>query len=273
MRTFVVILAASALVACKKPEAPAPAPMAPAAAPTAAALRGKVIERVDAPPYSYLKLATGSGEVWAAVPQTTTATGTEVGVAVSMPMKDFESKTLNRKFDLVYFGTLAGGPEAAAPAAPGAMAPAPAGMPAAPGGMPAAPAGMPAESPAQMAAQHQAAAAGPDDVKIAKVARAAGPDGRTVAELFAQRAALKEKKVAVKGQVVKFSPGIMGKNWIHLRDGSGSHEKKDNDVTVTTQDDVKVGDVVTVKGTVRLERDFGAGYAYPVIIEEAKVTK
>lgn len=260
MRTYVVILAASALVACKKPEAPIPAQMAPPAAPTAGALRGKVLERVDAPPYSYLKLATGSGEVWAAVPQTATATGTEVGVANPMPMKDFESKTLNRKFDVVYFGTLAGEAGApAAPAAPGAMAPAPAGAP--------------TESPAQMAAQHQAAAAGPDDVKIAKVAKAGGPEGRTVAELFAQRAALKEKKVAVKGQVVKFSPGIMGKNWIHLRDGSGSHEKKDNDVTVTTQDDVKVGDVVTVRGTVRLERDFGAGYAYPVIIEEAKVTK
>jgi hypothetical protein len=267
MRTYVVILAASALVACKKPEAPVPAQMAPAA-PTAGALRGKVLERVDAPPYSYLKLATGSGEVWAAVPQTTTATGTEVGVANPMPMKDFESKTLNRKFDVVYFGTLAG--EAGAPAAPRA---APGAMPAAPGAMAPAPAGMPTESPAQMAAQHQAAAAGPDDVKIAKVAKASGPEGRTVAELFAERASLKEKKVAVKGQVVKFSPGIMGKNWIHLRDGSGSHEKRDNDVTVTTQDDVKVGDVVTVRGTLRLERDFGAGYAYPVIIEEAKVTK
>lgn len=264
MRTFAVILAASALVACKKPETAAPAQMAQGApaAPAAGALRGKVLERVDAPPYSYLKLATASGEVWAAVPQTTTATGAEVGVANPMPMKDFESKTLNRKFEVVYFGTLAGGPEAAAPAqAPGAAAPAPAQG------------GMPPAAPAQMAAQHQAAAAGPEDVKVAKVAKAGGPEGRTVAELFAQRTALKEKKVAVKGQVVKFSPGIMGKNWIHLRDGSGSHEKKDNDVTVTTQDDVKVGDVVTVKGTVRLDRDFGAGYAYPVIIEEAKVTR
>jgi hypothetical protein len=130
---------------------------------------------------------------------------------------------------------------------------------------------MPPETPAQMAAQHQAAAVGPD-VKVKKVARAAGPEGKTIEELFAQRTALKEKTVAVKGQVVKFSPGIMGRNWIHLKDGSGSKEKENDDVTVTTQDDAKVGDVVTVKGKVRIDKDFGAGYAYKVIIEEAKVS-
>ncbi len=262
MRTFVVVLAALALVACKKPEQGAPAPAAAVAAPSgpaAGALRGKVLEKVDAPPYSYLKLATAQGEVWAAVPQTTTAVGSEAGIASPFPMKDFESKTLNRKFDVVYFGTLAGAPGEA-------PAPAPAAGPA-----PGAPPGMPPESPAQMAAQHQAAAQGPD-VKVPKIAKAAGADARTVEELFAQRVALKEKTVAVKGQVVKFSPGIMGRNWIHLKDGSGTKEKENDDVTVTTQDDVKVGDVVTVKGKVRIDKDFGAGYAYKVIIEEAKVS-
>jgi hypothetical protein len=124
-----------------------------------------------------------------------------------------------------------------------------------------------------MAAQHQAAAAGPTDVKIAKIAKAAGPDGKTVQELFAGKAALKDKPVTLKGQVVKFSPGIMGRNWIHLRDGTGTPDKNNHDVTVTTQDDAKVGDVVTVKGTVKVDKDFGAGYAYPVIIEDAKVSK
>jgi hypothetical protein len=262
MRMLVVVLAAAALVACKKPEEPVPTQAAPgaAAAPTAGALQGKVLERVDAPPYSYLKIAAPAGEVWAAVPQTAIAVGAEAGIANPMPMKDFESKTLNKKFDVVYFGTLAGGPDAPPAAAP------------APGPGPGAPAGMPPETAAQLAAQHQAAAAGPSDVKIGKVAKAAGPDGKTVAELFSERAALKEKKVTVKGQVVKFSAGIMGRNWLHIQDGSGSGEKKNNDVTVTTQDDVKIGDVVTVKGTVRLDKDFGAGYAYPVIIEDAKVS-
>jgi len=65
----------------------------------------------------------------------------------------------------------------------------------------------------------------------------------------------------------------MGRNWIHLRDGTGSAEKSDNDLTVTTDDQAAVGDVVSVKGTVRLDKDFGAGYAYPVLVEDAKVSK
>jgi hypothetical protein len=71
---------------------------------------------------------------------------------------------------------------------------------------------------------------------------------------------------------VKFNGGIMGRNWVHLRDGSGT-AGKDNDVTVTTADEVAVGDVVVAKGVVRVDKDFGAGYAYPVIVEDAKLSK
>jgi hypothetical protein len=65
----------------------------------------------------------------------------------------------------------------------------------------------------------------------------------------------------------------MGKNWIQLRDGSGSNDKGDNDIAVTTNDMATVGDVVTISGVVHVDKDFGAGYRYPVIIEEGKVTK
>jgi hypothetical protein len=227
----------------------------------AAALKGKVLERIDAAPYSYLKLSTASGEAWAAVPQTTVAVGSEVTVTGAFPMKDFESKTLNRKFDVVYFGTLGDGGSAAPLAAHGGMGPLPLGHPAPSGGN------------EEMAAQHRAAAAGSSDLKEVKVAKASGPDGRTVAEVHAQRAALVEKTVTIRGQVVKFNAGIMGRNWVHLRDGSGSQEKGDNDITVTTQDTVAVGDLVTAKGTVRVDKDFGTGYAYPVIVEEAHISK
>jgi len=266
LRSSLVLVAALSVVACKKPAEPPGKPAAGAQAPAAAAaadqIKGKILEKVDAAPYSYLKLATSAGEKWAAVPQTDTKAGAEVTVTVSAPMANFESKTLNKKFDMVYFGTLGG--DAPAPVA----APAAGGMP---GAMPGA-GGEAPPNPAQMAAQHQQAAQGPDNVKIAKVAKAGGPDGKTVEEVWTQRTSLKEKSVTLKGQVVKFSPGIMGRNWIHLRDGSGSGEKNTNDVTITTQDDVKVGDVVQVKGTIRLDKDFGAGYAYPVIVEDAKVT-
>jgi hypothetical protein len=104
-----------------------------------------------------------------------------------------------------------------------------------------------------------------------KVAKAKGADARTVAEVYGQKGKLKGKTVAVRGKVVKFSPGIMGKNWVHLRDGTGGQGS--NDLTVTTGDHVAVGDVVVARGKVTTDRDFGSGYAYPVMLEEAKVAK
>ncbi len=73
----------------------------------------------------------------------------------------------------------------------------------------------------------------------------------------------------VRGKVVKFNAGILGHNWIHLQDGSGGNGT--NDLTITTDATVKVGDVVTMRGTVALNRDFGAGYNYPLILENATV--
>ena len=74
----------------------------------------------------------------------------------------------------------------------------------------------------------------------------------------------------VRAKVVKFSPNIMGKNWIHLQDGTGT--KGTDDLTVTTATSVKVGDTILVSGVVVINRDFGYGYKYDVIIEDAKVT-
>ena len=257
-RLSVVLLVTLAVAGCKKKEAAPQAAdvQAPAQlAPSANALKGKIVERLDAEPYSYLKLQTDKGEVWAAVPKTEKDKGAEVTVSGAMPMQGFESKTLKRKFDLVYFGTLGDGPGPMG-AMPGAPAPMPEGGP-----------------PANMAAQHAAAAAGPAaDVGSVKVAKASGADARTVAEIYAQRTALKEKGVTVRGKVVKFNEGIMGRNWVHIRDGSGS-AGKDNDLTVTTADKAAIGDVVLVKGKVQIDKDFGAGYAYPVIVEDAKLGK
>ena len=106
-----------------------------------------------------------------------------------------------------------------------------------------------------------------------KVAKAEGADGRTVAELWTSKASLKDKQVTVRGKVVKFLPEIMGKNWIHLQDGTGSREAGNNDITITTTDKAVAGDVVLVTGTVKTGVNLGAGYAYPVIIEDAKVKK
>jgi len=111
------------------------------------------------------------------------------------------------------------------------------------------------------------------DAGDVKVAKASGPDARTVAEIITKRAEIKDKSVVVRGKVVKFTPEVMGKNWIHLRDGSGSAADNTHDVLVTTKEQVKIGDVVVVKGVVRTDKDFGSGYSYNVLVEEATLQK
>ena len=119
----------------------------------------------------------------------------------------------------------------------------------------------------------RAGIAKPVEAGDVKVAKATGPDARTVAEVVAKRTDLKDKTVVVRGKVVKFTPEVLGKNWVHLRDGSGSASDGTNDVLVTTKDEARIGDVVVVKGVVHTDRDLGSGYSYKVLIEEATLQK
>ena len=84
---------------------------------------------------------------------------------------------------------------------------------------------------------------------------------------------MKDKPVSVRGKVVKYNEEIMGKNWLHLRDGSGAEADKTNDLLVTTKSAARPGDVVTVNGVVRLDKDFGSGYSYKVMLEDATLQK
>ena len=237
MRMFLaVLLLLFAGVALAAPSAPAPAPV----------LKGEVLEVKDVDAYTYLRLKTRDGEIWAAVNKAPVKKGAEVTIENVAMMTNFVSKTLNKTFDRIAFGTLAGaGTATAAGAAP---------------------------AKGDMAAMH-AAVPQPADAVDVKVPKAAGPDARTVAEIIGTKATLKGKTVLVRGKVVKFTADVMGKNWIHLRDGTGSAADKTNDVLVTTADEAKVGDVVTLKGVVRTDRDLGAGYFYKVLVEEAKLQK
>ena len=216
----------------------------PAAAAPAGGLTGKVVETMNAGGYTYLKINTAQGDVWAAVRQFDAKKGATVSVNPEMTMDNFESKTLNRKFDHIVFGTLATG---AAPA----TQPVQASM-------------MSNTNQMGSASQHMTTA-NTGDVKVPK---AEGANAKTIAELWAGKNDLKGKTVVVRGKVVKSLSGIMGKNWLHLRDGS-----TDKDITVTTDGNAAVGDVVVVTGTVNADKDFGAGYLYPVIIEDAKISK
>jgi hypothetical protein len=106
-------------------------------------------------------------------------------------------------------------------------------------------------------------------VDLAGIAKADG--GKTVADVFAEKDALAGKPVAVRGKVVKVNSGIMGKTWIHVRDGSGAEGTSDLTVTTTTAQP-NVGDTVLVTGPVSRNKDFGMGYQYDVIVEDAQVT-
>jgi hypothetical protein len=244
-RSLTVALAAAALLALSS-NAFAEAP------PATEAFTGKVLQTMDAGTYTYAEVEAGEKKIWAAAPRTKLAVGDTVTVPAGMLMKNFTSKTLERTFEEIYFV-----PSLQAPGTTPA-APAPAGAPAlAPGA---------AKAPAPIAAHRGNGAAPGSGALVAAIAKVA--DGFTVAELYAQKATLTGKPVAVRGRVAKFNSGILGKNWIHVEDGSGSEK----DLTVTTDAVAKVGDTVVVRGVLGADRDFGAGYKYDIIIEDAAVT-
>lgn len=105
-------------------------------------------------------------------------------------------------------------------------------------------------------------------VKAGSIKVAAG--GVTIKDLFERRAVLAGKTVKVRGKVVKVTEGVMGANWYHLQDGTGAAGT--NDLTVTSDGNAKVGDLVVISGTLATDKDFGMGYRYEAIVEKATLT-
>jgi hypothetical protein len=229
-----IVCAVAALAACAKQSA---APQAAKATPQQGTIKGTVAETIHSGGFTYVRLKTASGESWMVTGPVDVKVGSDVSVKTSMTVDNFESKSLNRTFPHMIFGSI----EGATPLAGAADH---------------------AEAMASQAAT---------DTASTKVEKAEGSDARTVAEIWATKSALKDRRVVVRGKVVKFLPSIMGKNWLHVRDGSGTRAKGDDDIAVISDDTTTVGSIVTVTGTVRLDKDFGAGYQYPVIIEDAKL--
>jgi hypothetical protein len=221
---------------------------------------GKVVETMNTAGYTYVLVDTGTKKVWAAAVEFSVKVGDAVSFPAGEPMENYHSKSLNRDFDTVYFTggiSVNTGATTAAATTPTL----PAGHPALNGGTtPALPPG------------HPPLTAPPAKVKVdlTGIKKAAG--GQTVAEIFAGKATLAGKSVTVRGKVVKYNAQIMGKNWLHLQDGSGSADNRDNDLAVTTATAAKVGDTVLVTGKVSANKDFGAGYKYAVILDDAQVT-
>jgi hypothetical protein len=101
-------------------------------------------------------------------------------------------------------------------------------------------------------------------------ASAAVANLKTVAALNQEKATLSGQTISAKGKVVKVNNGIMGRNFVHVQDGTG--DANSNNLVVTSNQTAKVGEEVTISGVVVVNRDFGSGYAYPLLIEEASIT-
>lgn len=214
---------------------------------------GKVAETVDAGGYTYVLVDTGTNKLWAAATKFQVKAGDSVAVPDSMPMTDFHSKSLNRDFPLIYFAS-----SIAVNGAKPAEMTLPADHPALGGGV----GGHPPVG-------HPSAASKTPPPKVDFAGLKPAKDGKTVAEIYAGASKLDGKSVKVRGKVVKYNANILGKNWLHIQDGTGS--AGNNDLLVTTKGQAKRGDTVLVEGKVARNKDFGSGYKYELLIEEAKV--
>ena len=238
---------------------------------TAAELSGTVLETMDASGYTFMNLDTGDQQVWVAIPQSEVSKGEKVSVAEGMEMKDFHSNSFNRTFESIIFSPgLVGG---ASLSPHGRPAPPPA--PAEDSFAAAVEAERRASSSGAAPIEPQQGSAGSMGAVVpfteTEVEKADGENSFTVAEIFEQAKDLDGQKVRVRGQVVKFNANIMGRNWLHLQDGSGDPMQNTHDLVVTTTEQLSGPKVITIEGVVAADKDFGAGYKYAVLIEDSTI--
>ena len=239
-----LVFACGLLLALQTSFGQAPSP----AAPKSGAINGKVLETTNTSDYTYLQVDTGSNNVWAAAPKFAVKVGDTVSIAAGMPMEKYHSKTLNKDFDVVYFtDQVRVGAGGAKPLPEGQIPELPKNHPPIP---------------------NVSASSAKPKIDLTGIKKVEG--GKSIAEIYAAKSKLSGQQVKVRGKVVKYNGGIMGKNWLHLRDGTG--EDGSNDLLVTSATDVKLGDTVIVAGKLALNKDFGANYKYSVMIEDAQVS-
>ncbi|NOR74523.1 MAG: hypothetical protein GQ525_05140 [Draconibacterium sp.] len=194
----------------------------------------EVTEVIQATSYSYLKVKENSTEKWVAVSKQDIKSGDVFYYDEAMLMSNFNSKDLDRTFDEIYFVNQI----SKTPIVKNPM-----------GGA------MPAHS-GKVETQ-----------KLSAITLEKSVGETTLADIFKSRADFAANDFEIRGVVVKINKEIMGKNWVHIQDGTNYNS--DFDLTITTQDVAEVGDEVTFKGKLSLNKDFGSGYSYEVIMEEA----
>lgn len=222
--------------AAKEPTTKNPALATPV---PAGMVRGTVLETMNSGGYTYVAIETSEGPIWAAGPQSSVKTGDVVEISEGMPMNQFTSKTLGRTFDVLYFVNRISNLTTPAPAAAGI--------------------GEPSVSK-------------PAVGNATQISVDALEPGQNIAWVFANTDSLADQPLSLRGKVVKYNSNILGWNFIHIQDGSGDPADRNNDLTVTSKDAAAVGDTVVLTGTLILDKDFGAGYRFPVLLEDASIT-
>jgi len=186
--------------------------------------------------YTYLRVDENDAEKWLAVGKMQANQGETYYYTGGFEMTDFESKELGRTFESVYFlESVSSSPD------------------------------ITVKEPAK-----EPHSTGKLNVEKQDVTVKPAEGGITIAELYANKDSYAGKTVKIRGQVTKYNEAIMKKNWVHIQDGSEYSGKFD--LTVTTEMETAVGEIITVEGTVALDKDFGYGYSYEVLLEDSKIT-
>ena len=193
--------------------------------------------------YSYIRVIENGNENWIAAPTTPVEIGKTYYYGKAMEMKNFESKELGKTFGTVYFveRISKSAEEATMPLTENPHA------------------NNPIPEPTKPVIEKK-------EIKVEKLT-----NGISIGELLKNKEKYNNTIVTLKGEVTKYNASIMNFNWFHVQDGSDF--EGEFDLTVTTAATVKVGDVVTFKGKVTLNKDFGAGYFYKIIVENAEIIK
>lgn len=187
--------------------------------------------------YTYLSVEDGNESYWIAVAGKGFEKGETIYFKSFVEMNDFKSKELDRTFESILFvDQFSREPDGLDKAVPSG-----------------------AETPNPRKNRMDALI---DSIKIAPA-----PGGISIAELYGNAEKYKDKEVVVSGQIVKINRDIMDRNWVHIMDGTRVDR---SDLTFTTTEDFQMGDTITIRGKVALDKDFGAGYVYPLIVEEAE---
>lgn len=186
--------------------------------------------------YTYILVQQSNQEFWLAVSKTDVEVGEKLYFTDAMEMKNFESKELNRVFESIYFVDQVSKE----------------------------PIDAEAKKAEAISKRQEGIQKLLDSIQISPV-----DGGYSIGELYKNADKYNQQTVKVRGQVVKVNLDIMDRNWVHLMDGTKGENR--SDLTFTTNDVVKVGDTVTFEGVLALDREFGAGYVYPLIVENAVV--